>query len=509
MSAEELLLIDLSSLAYPIWHMSQSNPDPNATHTQVVDRVRALASAHPHAAVCCDSGRSFRHALDPKYKAQRPERDATLHHQIDLIRETLENDGFPVWMVKGFEADDVIASATAKALEIEGARVLIASADKDLLALVSDRVNALSLRDGTRIDPAWVVAKFDVTPAQMRDYLALVGDSSDNVVGAKGIGPKKACELLHNFDTVEALFAALDNEEAALPPSVEASIVEFRPRWPVVRDLVTLRQDVEIPFEMIAAERTPKDAAFLAAEGAEIEDQGDVEHEEEAPDQPPAPPPSESRKTEPPRRAVAPAAPAPRAQDPGQGLVKIADDVLAPAPADWGKQLEPRSMREAERLANSMHQARLFSGYGTPHAVLSTIMAGRELGFQSVASLRAFHIIDSKHSLAADALRALVLKSGAAKFFRIVERTEKIATWETWRIGDPMAIKLSYTLTQARAAWQKDQKGWDASGWGRHPEDMLSARASAKLARLVYPDVLFGLYAIEELRDDIAVEEVA
>lgn len=505
MSVDELLLIDLSSIAYPIWHMSQSSPDPNTTHTQVVDRVRALSAEHAHVAVCCDSGRSFRHDADPSYKAQRKESEATLQHQIALVRDTLANDGFPVWAVKGYEADDLIASATAQALAIEGTTVLIASADKDLLQLVGDRVQVKSLKDGSRLDAAWVETKFGVTPAQMRDYLSLVGDSSDNVVGAKGIGPKRACELLHTFGSIEALYAAIDGGEAALPPSVAASLTEFRDRWPKVQNLITLRNDVVLPFEEIATERVPKDAGFLAEDGAaDMAAEGTLDEEDD--DEPsvigagvgdgtPLPPPPAAP---PPASAAPPPPPAPPAKkDPSQVVVMG---------AEWGKTLEPRTMSEAAKLANYMHQARLFSGYGSPQAVLSTILAGRELGLQAVASLRAFHIIESRHSLAADAMRALVLKSGLAKYFRIVERTDAVATFKTWRVGDDEETRLTFTIEQARRAWKGDQKSWDASGWGRYPEDMLVARASSKLARLVYPDILAGLYTPEELREGDTLE---
>src|SRR5262249_45579377 len=154
----------------------------------------------------------------------------------------------------------------------------------------------------------------------------------------------------------------------------------------------------------------------------------------------------------------------------------------------------PRSMHEAAKLATYMHQARLFSAYGSPHAVLSTILAGRELGFNALASLRAFHIIENKHTLSADGMRALVLKSGMAKFFRCIERPAERCTWETHRVGDPEPMRLTYTIDQGKAMWTKDERAWKQSGWGRNPEDMLSARASGKLARLVYSDILFGLY---------------
>jgi 5'-3' exonuclease len=94
-----LLLIDLSSLAYPIWHQNQTNPDPTATVTQTLARIRAIASGQPHVAICCDSKRSLRREADPTYKANRPERDANLLHQIAVICDALRADGFPVWVL--------------------------------------------------------------------------------------------------------------------------------------------------------------------------------------------------------------------------------------------------------------------------------------------------------------------------------------------------------------------------------------------------------------------------
>jgi 5'-3' exonuclease len=498
---DELLLIDLSSIAHPIWHMSQSEPDPNATCTKVVDRVRALSSQHPHAAICCDSGKSFRHDVDPSYKSQRPPAEATLHHQIRLSREQLARDGFPVWSVKGFEADDLIASATVQALAIPETTVLIASADKDLLQLVNHRVKAKSMRDGSIVDEEAVKARYGVMPAQMRDYLSLVGDTSDNVIGAKGIGPKKAAELLNLFGSLDDLYAAMDNATGVFSAAIRASLVEFRERLPRVRELIALRTDVEIPFAEIAAERAPKDAAPM--EELMPEDITAVAEPEPAAVTAGT---SSASDTFTGRPATVTGT---VVNTPGQAVAVREPDSLAVPPAEWEKQLEPRSLGQAGKLAEYMHKARLFNGYGSPEAVLSTIMAGRELGMQAIASLRGFHIVEGRHMLAADLIRGLVLRSGLANYFRCTERTATKATFSTQRKGDPEPISLTYTIEEGRIAFgivpelpEKDraakEASWLKSGWGRNPADMLVARAGAKLARLVYPEVTFGLYSPEE-----------
>jgi hypothetical protein len=166
---------------------------------------------------------------------------------------------------------------------------------------------------------------------------------------------------------------------------------------------------------------------------------------------------------------------------------------LVPAVVDYERQLEPQSMNQAVQLAGLLFKARLFGAYGTPEAVLSTVLSGRELGISAMASLRAFHIVEGRPTLAADALRALVIKSGKAKSFRCTERTPTAATFVTQREGDE-PMELRYTIEEAHAAGLVK----NGSGWTKNPADMLVARASSKLARLVYPDVVAGLYAPEE-----------
>ncbi len=519
---DQLLLIDLSSLAHPIWHMSGKEPDPNHVSTQVVARVRALASAHPHAAVCCDAGKSFRCDIDPSYKANRPESLAPLQHQITLAAEALKSDGFPVWRVPGFEADDLIASAAHQCLLIPDTTVLIASADKDLLQLVNDRVTAKSLTNGAILDEAAVIEKFKVRPDQMLDYLSLVGDVSDNVKGAAGIGGVRAAALLKEFDSLDGVYMAIDaGATPTITPAQRTSLQEFRWRRATVRALIALRSDVEIPFAEVAAERVPVEVAMDAALNDNGENGESAQYfydaqrtsqmapereltQEQATDALGDAARKVSERIQPSEieqrilDAATAGAVAGRAAE--RMRFEPRTELVASAPVSWDQQLEPRTMQDAITLAKHMHDSRLFSAYGTAQAVLSTILAGRELGMPAMASLRAFHIIEGKPQLSADSIAALVLKSGKAKYFKPVERSATAATFRTLRIGeDEEPFTFIYTLEEARQAWKRDQKAWDASGWGKNPADMLVARCKAKLARLVYPDVVAGLYDPSEV----------
>ena len=467
-SAPAVLLIDLSSIGHPIWHVSQKEPDPDYTSQRTAAVVRSLAADHPHTAICCDSSKSFRKDLDETYKANRPPAQAALHHQIDLAREALEADGFQVWCVDGFEGDDLIATATAQLTDHD---VLIASADKDLLALVSERVEVHSTRTGNRLGPDEVREKMGVGPAQVTDYLTLVGDASDNIRGAKGIGPKTAAGMINVFGSLDEVYSALDAGVAdVLKPAQRRSLEELRPRLDSVRALVKMRTDVPLDVNAVFKPRVPTAAVrkFLGPLDRSKETDGEF------------------------KRRV-------------QAEMKAKTDVAVaerPAPAEWERALEPRSMDDACLLAKRLHESRMFSAYGTPQAVLSTVLLGRELGMPAMAALRSVHVIEGKHSLSADLMVALVLKSGLAEYFQLVESTDKICTFETKRKGNPKPQRLSYTIDDAeRSGLLKPTRSGKPGNWQKIPKQMLRARAKSELARLEYPDLLAGLYTPEELRD--------
>lgn len=482
--SDTLLLIDLSSLARPLWEMSQKSTNPNQASIDIVGRVRALGSAHPHAAVCCDSGKSFRHTVDPEYKAQRPESPAPYQHQVKLAIETLTEDGFPCWAVRGFEADDIIATATTKALACDG-DVLICSDDKDLLQLVGPKVQQKRFRDGLVLDVEAVRAKFGINPEQMTDYLCLVGDASDNVTGAKGIGGVTASKLLQSHGSIEKIYAGLDAGAIKLPDGQTNSLAEFRSRWPTVRELITLRTDVEIPFEMIAEERKPTAMSETSAYTAPA----------------PADPVSPALPAQPAESVASRVAPSggDSGQNPTTALVR------APVQLEW--ELEPRSIDELRTFATIMDGSKMFSKFPSAHAVAAVVIAGRELGLPGMASLRGFYSPDGGPPMPhADTIRGIILRSGKVEYFEPTERSAVASEFSIKRVGRP-EIRLRYTIEEARQAFQAPkyaktpediEKAWQASNYKRNPADMLSARASMKLGRLVCPDIAAGLYAPEE-----------
>lgn len=543
-----ILLIDLSSIAHLMFHASGDDPNPDATSIKTIERVRALASGQPHVAVCLDTPPYFRMTVDPTYKAKREkDNNAVIGHQIAITADALKADGFPVWGAQGYEADDVIASAIHEALLADEGAVTIVSADKDLLQLVSERVTVKSLKDGSLIGPNEVQAKFHVAPHQIADYLALVGDKGDNVRGAEGIGAVKAAALLQKFGNLDDVYRALDSEPSAFANSTITSLREFQPRMATVRDLIRLRTDVPLPFDDVFKERVAADVAVFIGETMDelihrasspercpderesvLQGQGPsgsvatadradhtaaatVDHPAWAAnlrrdgavgENPASPQSSESNGI---GVKAAPRQPSSAVLDPvgpsapSQSLAPREPDIISAAPVEWERQLEPRSMNQAHWIASRVHASKLsFGAYGSPDAVLTTVLAGREIGLSAMASLRAFHVVEGKPTLSADAIRALVMRSPQCEYFRITVRDAVKATWVTKRRGDP-EVSLTYTIEEGRAAWQKDQKAWDASAWGKRPANMVTKTASSTLARLIYPDVVGGFYCPEEL----------
>lgn len=161
--------------------------------------------------------------------------------------------------------------------------------------------------------------------------------------------------------------------------------------------------------------------------------------------------------------------------------------------------LVPRSIDEVTSLAERLAKSTLLPSAmrGKEADVLFTIMAGQELGFAPMASIRAFHTIEGKPSMAAEAMVALVLASGKAKYFRRVgEGTAESVTYETWRVGDPEPRRCTWTIAMARTAGLHTKDNWRT-----YPRPQLSARAKSELAKDVYPDVLAGIYSTEEVLD--------
>ncbi len=211
-------LFDLHAAAHAYWHKSQTK-ELTWTHDSLVGRIEILSRDYPLCAVCSDLGRSFRYDVDPSYKIGRMPQDEraarerdNLQAEIRRAKQTLRDRGFVVLEAEGFEGEDIIATGTAWAFE-QGLAVEIVGADKDLMCLVSDErgVSYRGIMSGERLTDAGVKRKYGVTPTQMTEWLALVGDTADGISGVKGIGEKGAAKLLEKYGTIADAMYRLDS----------------------------------------------------------------------------------------------------------------------------------------------------------------------------------------------------------------------------------------------------------------------------------------------------------
>ena len=210
--------------------------------------IKLLASLDvTHAAIVFDSGsKTFRNEIFPAYKANRPPCPEDLIPQFAIVREAAESLNLAILEKSGFEADDIIATM-AKKYSIDDNKILIVSSDKDLMQLVDDRVLMYDAMKNKMIGAAEVREKFMVGPDKVLDVLALMGDTSDNIPGVKGIGPKTAAELIQQFETLENIFANLDKIKQDKRRQMLADGFE---NAKISKILASLKEDVEIGINL-------------------------------------------------------------------------------------------------------------------------------------------------------------------------------------------------------------------------------------------------------------------
>ena len=188
-------------------------------------------------------GKTFRHEIDPNYKANRPSPPEDLQAQLPVAIDWIEKMGFKKCSLDGYEADDIIASAVKFAKKYD-MKVRIVTHDKDLYQLIDDgRVVIYDPMKKREIDEEGCREKFGIAPNQVRDYLALVGDSADNIPGVRGIGPKGAKTLLDQFESLEGIY---ENIEKVSNPRNQNLLKEGKQSAFISKSLTSLVEDLEI-----------------------------------------------------------------------------------------------------------------------------------------------------------------------------------------------------------------------------------------------------------------------
>jgi DNA polymerase-1 len=263
-ASPDLVLVDGSSYLYRAFHalppLTSSRGEPTGAVFGVVNMLLKFLKeyAPKRIAVVFDApGKTFRDEIFAEYKAHRAPMPQELRAQIEPLLAVVRALGLPVLRVEGVEADDVIGTL-ARFAAARGMNVLISTSDKDMAQLVDGRVQLINTMSGTRLDREGVKAKFDVWPEQIIDYLALVGDSSDNIPGIDKVGPKTAAKWLHQHGTIDALVANAASVEGKVGENLRAGLATLA----LSRRLATIRTDLDLSAD--ADELVPR-APDLAA----------------------------------------------------------------------------------------------------------------------------------------------------------------------------------------------------------------------------------------------------
>ncbi len=253
MSTHRLLLVDGSSYLYRAFHAMPDLRNAQGFPTGAIQgmvnmmrRARTELDADHIACVFDAKGKTFREEMYPEYKANRSSMPEDLAMQIESIHQVVKAMGWPVLVVPGIEADDVIGTL-AKQAKASGWDVLISTGDKDLAQLVEPGISLINTMTEERLDTAGVVNKFGVPPERIVDYLSIMGDSVDNVPGVPKAGPKTAVKWLNEFGTLDELMRRADEVKGVVGENLRSSL-----NWlPKARELLTVKIDCDLNEHLI------------------------------------------------------------------------------------------------------------------------------------------------------------------------------------------------------------------------------------------------------------------
>ncbi|MDD5276247.1 MAG: DNA polymerase I [Methylovulum sp.] len=264
-SEKRLILVDGSSFLFRAYHAippltSPSGQPTNAIHGVTSMLRKLIAEYHSdYITVVFDApGNTFRNDLYAEYKAHRPPMPDDLRVQIEPLHNIIRAMGLPLIIESNIEADDVLGILALHAAE-QGYNVIISTGDKDMAQLVNEQIILENTMTNTRMDSQGVIDKFGVRPDQIIDYLALIGDTVDNIPGVPKVGPKTAAKWLEQYGTLENLMANANEIKGKIGENLRASLDQL----PLAKQLTTIRCDLDLPYDMEDLKQQPLDKAEL------------------------------------------------------------------------------------------------------------------------------------------------------------------------------------------------------------------------------------------------------
>ncbi len=260
-----LILIDGSSYLYRAYHalppLTNSQGEPTGAIYGVINMIRRLLKDYDpdHIAVIFDpKGKTTRHEIYTEYKAHRPPMQDELSAQVPPLFDVIKAMGLPLVIIDGVEADDVIGTL-AKTAEAQGLKTIISTGDKDIAQLVNDKITLINTMTNQTLDIPGVKEKFGVKPEQIIDYLALMGDATDNIPGVPKVGPKTAVKWLEEYGSLDNVIKNADKISGKVGENLRAHVSEL----PLSRKLVTIYTDIKLPVTIADLKRQPANNAIL------------------------------------------------------------------------------------------------------------------------------------------------------------------------------------------------------------------------------------------------------
>lgn len=425
----KVAIIDLASIFYRLWHINRDEVE-----FKIIGILKTLQ--YEKIIVCVDAPPYKRKESYPEYKANRDIPDPELIGMLEVVKKKILREGFTIAMLQGWEADDVVASLYKQHTEI-GDEVFVYGSDKDLLQCC----NLIDYFDGTISTPE---SKFGLSRNQIVDYLALKGDSTDNIIGVNGIGDKTAVALLTTFGSVDGIYDSLEKTpEKFTKEKIKESLIASKEQVYKNMSLIELNDSLNPEF---------------------------VEQKIEAVEPEPEELPKQQE----------------QAKNETQAIVR--------SEVPFKHSLEPMGLDQAYRAAKMFNTSGLYPKFKGPEQIMMIVMRGRELGIGATTSLDLIEMIQGKPTMKAAGMLALVRASSSCEYFVFKETDSKKCTCVTKRKGDPCDSTVTFTIEDAQ---KMGLTGKD--NWIKQPAVMLQWRACARLIRMVYPDLVNGIYATEEM----------
>lgn len=424
----KVAIVDLASMFHKLWHVNRDEVE-----FKIVSFLKTLQ--YDKVIVAIDAPPYERKKVYPEYKANRDIPDPELIGMLKIVQEKVRKSGFGLAYSEGWEADDVIATLVKSIDPKSETEVFVYGVDKDLLQ-VTDLIDPFT---GAISTPE---SRFDLSRDQIVDYLALVGDSSDNIKGVDGVGDVTAKKMLKTYGSYVNIINACTTTPEKFSEKTRNNLLNNNTITDSI-ELIKLNTSLEIKY--------------LPEIKEEIKDHEVIE--------------AEPVKTE------------------------VKNELKVYEPVEYKRALEPVDLNQAFKIATSFDRSGMYARFKGPEQMLMTIMRGRELGLGAMASLELIDMIQGKPTMKAAGMLALCLqRKDVCEYIYCDDMSETECTWITKRVGTPKEQKRCFTIQDA------DRMGLTSKdNWRKQPSVMLQWRACSQLIRMVYPDLINGLYAIEEL----------